>query len=897
TRIKSGEQAVAYYQKTIELAPEWGLPYVNLCLEQFYNNDTEKAMETGEKALALMPDYPQLYNLLGWINANYGGAFRDKRSWTRRGVELSEDFRYDFDNQSSLWQLSAKFQKTIDLLEKAVEIDSTFTAAHYNLGPVYIQAVQYEKAVSHLKKAVLLDPENEYAFSRLGHALKLQAQFEASEEAYKKAIALARAHTPDQVPLHYNSLGLLYALWGNRDKAKNAYQKAIELNPNYGYPYGGIAHIYALEKDFEEAEGHCLKYVEVFASAPEAYLSAGNFYKSIDRYQDAEWMFLKAIEIYPDFTADRTPLTDLYQKTGDFAKALVWQEKRLEAAPDDPLPHLDAGKLAYLNKQKSQAKAYFDKAVELGVNFQGHLDITRFCLVHSEYDWAEYYAQLAQSIDPNWYILYELLAWIYYLENRPDEAQKVLDEGIVLQQPIHNKAHLNVTKALIYYFTGDGEKCMQYFQKAEAVDPTNIYFIGLGFMGERLKEKDYAAVDSCLTIYNARIGTRESLFINAVARAQLGHQEGGIEALKRSLEVRMPSNGISYDRVSKTPELEPLREAHAYQEMMRRHFPEKYDDLDTFEFTKPQPLYYPENCILLGEYYESQGEQKRAKFLFEKAIELKPDTPTTELAMRLAEVYLKQGKYEEAKAICPEELEPDDVEQLLSIGQLYYQLGRPDKAEAHFAAYVQKGSRSNRAQQVAWFYHEHGERGLTEQYLRKALDITPTFHGPYRGLGWLYFSYGDPENAIRLMDEGIRAFPSEFDLKGIKAMILALSDPSDQPGKAFAALEAERPDMAQIGTCLNLMRAKKYEEATAAYQTINKEIKDWWAPRMLKFAYVRMLIAKGDIDAAMDVIGRGDTWIFSYPLLYGDDTLAPLRETERFRAFVQRKFPEKAGKM
>jgi hypothetical protein len=89
------------------------------------------------------------------------------------------------------------------------------------------------------------------------------------------------------------------------------------------------------------------------------------------------------------------------------------------------------------------------------------------------------------------------------------------------------------------------------------------------------------------------------------------------------------------------------------------------------------------------------------------------------------------------------------------------------------------------------------------------------------------------------------------------------------------------------------MKNHSYEDAALAYQTIQNNFSQWWIRRMIKVPYVQMLVAQENLDAAMDIIAQGDTWIFSYTLVQKDARFAPLRKTERFKAFVKKHFPEK----
>ncbi|MCB9317211.1 MAG: caspase family protein [Lewinellaceae bacterium] len=892
TRLKRDKKAFEYYEKAIDLAPEWGLPYINYSVGLFYTGQIEKAIDYGEKALVRMPDYPQVYNFLAWICAN-DWSWLDKTNWDRKGVELRSDFRFAYDDYADAFQREARYKRSVELLEKAVLIDSNNVTLLYNLGFVYKEKnrgfrveSELNRAIFLLKKAAQLEPEDHLIYAAMGLTYLIANKYEPGIEAQWKAIELSKIHDSNyMVAVNYLLLANIYHEWGKPDTALEYFKMAMKSHAGYENPYYNSAFIYADKGDWQQAEWHILKAIQLAPNAALSMYGAAEILSRLNRYEDAQWFCQKAIERNPDYTQAKVLLLYLYQETGGYAKALAWLQEMMSREPMNPNVYANAGVLAYQNKQAGKAKQYFDKAVELATDPLTPNEIAYFCIKHSEFEWAESYLHAAFSMDSTYCNNYDNLAMLYALSHRQEEIQPLLDKGVALQPNARLKSILMTRKSFFAYLAGQPDAFVQYAQAAEVIEPA---YQGLDFFSKKLAEKDYPTVHVVLAeIIKMFPNDRLVNYLNCATQLHLQKPEAALQSLDKAFEL-----GIPFQLVTANPELEPLRQLADYQKIIRRHFPEKFDDLDTFPSSEPEGKYFPENCVLLAKFYETQGEYERAKFLYERAISLKPDTLSNKLAMSVAKACLQLGKYEEAKAICPEEFEPDDAEQHLPIGKLYYQLGRPDKAEAHFAAYVQKVSRSNRAQQVAWFYHQHGEHGLAERYLMAALEINPSFHGPYYDLGWLHFTCGDAAKAIQAMEEGIRAFPNEFDLKGIKAMIQALSDPSAQPGKAFETLEAERPDMAQVGACLNLMRAKKYEEATAAYQTITREIKDWWVARLLRVAYVRMLIAKGDLDAAMDVIG-GDTWAFSYPLLNRDAALAPLRETARFGAFVQKRFPEK----
>ncbi|TNE51743.1 MAG: hypothetical protein EP344_16425, partial [Bacteroidetes bacterium] len=120
TVLKMDDEAFRYLERAIEAAPNWGLPYVNYCVGSYYTGDKEKAQEMGEQAIERMPDYPQMYNFLGWIYADFYYYRKNISNWRRQGIELKEDFIYNGDAMSSIEQKKERYKRTIELLEQAV---------------------------------------------------------------------------------------------------------------------------------------------------------------------------------------------------------------------------------------------------------------------------------------------------------------------------------------------------------------------------------------------------------------------------------------------------------------------------------------------------------------------------------------------------------------------------------------------------------------------------------------------------------------------------------------------------------------------------------------------------------------------------------------------------------
>lgn len=106
------------------------------------------------------------------------------------------------------------------------------------LGLAYSNAGDFEKALDALEQALAIDDEFAYAYRNVGNIYlskfqntKNKESLERSMQNYEKAVELE----PDYGAA-YNSLGVAYKEAGQIDKAILSWERAFELRPDVGYP-------------------------------------------------------------------------------------------------------------------------------------------------------------------------------------------------------------------------------------------------------------------------------------------------------------------------------------------------------------------------------------------------------------------------------------------------------------------------------------------------------------------------------------------------------------------------------------------------------------------------------------------------------------------------------------
>jgi len=162
------------------------------------------------------------------------------------------------------------------------------------------------------------------------------------EEAVKNALAI-----DNDLGEAYASLANIHAYYNRKGEAETAYQKAIELSPNYASAYqwySGFLGKYPLR--IKEQVELARKAAELDPRSSSLSQNLGSKYLLQGLYTLAEGQYQKVIELNPDFAPGYSSLAWLYMfHMGQFDKALPLFNKAVEL---DPVNHGYNMALVYL---------------------------------------------------------------------------------------------------------------------------------------------------------------------------------------------------------------------------------------------------------------------------------------------------------------------------------------------------------------------------------------------------------------------------------------------------------------------------------------------------------------------------------------------------------------------
>ena len=205
------------------------------------------------------------------------------------------------------------------------------------LGDWYFNERHYTLAILTYKRALELDPECAAIYHRLGLAYYKEGEFDDAKDAFQKAISL----NPLSVHYHY-SLGQLLQDYHDLDgawrEAVHEFTKAIELDPSYVEAWYDRGSLYDKRGELEKA---CHDFQQVVAQMPNyaARYNLAVLYIKRQLWAEAQEVLEEILSIEPNDSDAYYHLADVHlRRSGDLSLAIDCLKSALERDSD----HLDA---------------------------------------------------------------------------------------------------------------------------------------------------------------------------------------------------------------------------------------------------------------------------------------------------------------------------------------------------------------------------------------------------------------------------------------------------------------------------------------------------------------------------------------------------------------------------
>lgn len=251
------QKGAEYFQRALEKDPRYALAYAGLADCHNYAAQRDKAKEAITKALELEPGLGEAHATLGFFRYLYDWDFAGAESEFNQAITLSPNYaeahhwygiylanmgRHDEalrhaqmaverDPLSLLMNMTAalnsylarEYDEAIDQLQKIIDMDANFVAAHSVLGCVYVKKEMYEEALALFEKVLKLVTG---AAGVEASVKVLMAQALARSGNKREAIKLL--DEVSAMPTSAYSVAGVHAALGDKDMAFRLLNKAYE---------------------------------------------------------------------------------------------------------------------------------------------------------------------------------------------------------------------------------------------------------------------------------------------------------------------------------------------------------------------------------------------------------------------------------------------------------------------------------------------------------------------------------------------------------------------------------------------------------------------------------------------------------------------------------------------
>ncbi len=217
--------------------------------------------------------------------------------------------------------------------EKAVEKDPSFALPYFYLTRVYNNLADAPRAVKAMEQFKKLSKVNPGKGKDALYVKAVSALVEKDTEGYIRGLQEIIKADPDDKRAHAD-LGWIYRLNKKFSEAVVEYEKALAIDPNFGYALNLLAYTYANMGQTEKAIKTFDRYAAANPGEANPHDSVGDLYFQMGEFEKARSNFQQALAMRPDFPS-AWKLAYLYAMDGDYEAALRWADHMVSQAQSD----------------------------------------------------------------------------------------------------------------------------------------------------------------------------------------------------------------------------------------------------------------------------------------------------------------------------------------------------------------------------------------------------------------------------------------------------------------------------------------------------------------------------------------------------------------------------------
>ena len=225
---------------------------------------------------------------------------------------------FAFDELVRIYKESKKYDRLVDVCERAMAAQPEDIALLGELGDAYLKAGRAGDAVSIFEKMTAMEPDAEVFFCSLGQARIMNHDFVGGEAAYRRAAAI----DPAEAGSFFGRMAHVYHDAGQLEKAEEAFREGLTEHSGDPMLLMGLGDVLIQQGKLKEGSAAYERTIELNRDAAGVYLNRlGHTLARAHCHLEAVGAFKKAIAHDPQNPFYYMALSESYQSLGDLEMA------------------------------------------------------------------------------------------------------------------------------------------------------------------------------------------------------------------------------------------------------------------------------------------------------------------------------------------------------------------------------------------------------------------------------------------------------------------------------------------------------------------------------------------------------------------------------------------------
>lgn len=317
----------------------------------------------------------------------------------RRMFELNDSDTSTLIGLSRVLFATGQAEEALTYMTRALQLDPESPEVLYAYGSYLLREGRTEEGVAQLRRVIEIDPgtTGPRAYAEIGNAYLQNMEFDLAREAYEKALEIDSSEGGALA-----GLGSVLVEEGDYKKAAEQFALAVRFEPNNAAVFAALAGLFDKQRDYQKAEEYAARALSINDQYPAALNNLGLIKKHTGDMPRAIELFEQVLAKAPAFVACRVNLAQCYVAMKDKDSAAEQFRLALSVSPRVTIALLNLGAYHFERGELDKAEVLFRQAILADPNYaKGHLNYGQILLQRGKIQEGLHHLKLSLELDPD----------------------------------------------------------------------------------------------------------------------------------------------------------------------------------------------------------------------------------------------------------------------------------------------------------------------------------------------------------------------------------------------------------------------------------------------------------------------------------------------------------------